>query len=141
MVPLKPREIRNYLLEKHLPFGLIAKISILRMLEVIHAIPPSTLIDFLEKCTSSSNTSISEDFVQKIDSFLEEYCKIPPYLVKGIQLTEEDEDLSNLSANEMEVFLKKICTSEYSEYFRNLDDDFLGKLDTRMILMRLCFMC
>ena len=50
------------------------------------------------------------------------------YLVKGIQIS-ENEDLSDISLHQMEIFLDRIYTSEFSEYFQNLDDDFLGKLN------------
>ncbi|MHA1109528.1 MAG: Eco57I restriction-modification methylase domain-containing protein [Promethearchaeota archaeon] len=129
MVLIKPREIRNYLLSQNLPFGLIAKISILRFLEVIHAIEPSTLLDLFEKSKSStSSTLFFKNFLFDIDSFLENYCMIPYYLVKGVEIS-EDENLSGVTPNQMEIFLHRIYTTEFIEYFQNLDDDFLGKLN------------
>ncbi len=129
MVTIKPREIRNYMLSQNLPFGLIAKISILRFLEVIHAIPPSTLLNLLEKSkASTSPTPIVKEFTREIDSFLENYCKIPHNLVKGIEIF-EDEELLDVSLNEMEIFFHTIYTTEFTKYFQNLDDDFLGKLN------------
>lgn len=129
MVTIKPREIRNYILSQNLPFGLIAKISILRFLEVIQAIPPSTLLDlFKNLMTSRSSTSLSKDFFWKIDEFLKNYCKIPQYLIKGIQLS-EDENSFEISPNHLEMFLNRIYTAEFAEYFQNLDDDLLGKLN------------
>ena len=128
-MPIKPREIRNYILSQNLPFGLIAKVSILRFLEVIHAIEPSTLLNLFKNLKKpTSPTPIFKDFIWEIDSFLENKCKIPEYLVKGIDIS-EDEDLTDISPNQMEIFLNRIYTSQFSEYFHNLDDDFLGKLN------------
>ena len=128
MVPIKPREIRNYILSQNLPFGLIAKVSILRFLEVINAIPPSTLLDLFKKHKTSIPETFSKDFFWEIDAFLENYCGIPEYLVNGIQLSDE-EKFFVITPHQMDIFLHRIYTSEFNDYFQNLDDDLLGKLN------------
>ncbi len=128
MASLKPRDIRNYLLDQNIPFDSIAKIFILRTLEELQVIPHTTLLDICNEVSSEDISFFFDEFMEKVDNFLLNHCYLPSYIIDELQ-PPENNTIYKVDFRSFELFLKTIASADYSHYFVDHDDDFLGKLN------------
>ncbi|MBN2155860.1 MAG: N-6 DNA methylase [Candidatus Lokiarchaeota archaeon] len=118
----KPSEFTKFLLSLKIPFGILIKMVITRILETINAIPDGFLAALLEKMNITQYRSFKRD----LDIILNDYCAVPSNLTDGLKFNKMIV-VGKISQYEIKDLIDRLYSSSTTKMLSDLDNDFLGQ--------------
>ena len=121
----KVSENQNFLHSIHLPVFLKAKILIVRILEVIQAVPDHSLFNILKEQKQDEKNSLVISYNERLDLFLLNHCKIPQNFIYEFGA----DNYSEFVSAPLTDFLQVLYAGDLTRQLFELENDFLGKLN------------